>query len=194
MKQRNRWILRWFSALLVTVLVLASLAGCGGQGVGLNLPPAGQESSSRTETAGSRTAVESDDQVFREESQPALTVREDGTYISKEEVALYLHTYGRLPDNYITKKEAEELGWKKKYGREGDLDVAAPGKSIGGSHFGNYEKQLPEKKGRKYFECDINYEGGSRGAERIIYSNDGLIFYTGDHYESFEQLYPEEEQ
>lgn len=194
MKQRNRWILRWFSALLVTVLALASLAGCGGQGSGLNLTSAEQESSSRIETAGSRTAVESDDQVFRAESQPALTVREDGTYISKEEVALYLHTYGRLPDNYITKKEAEELGWKKKHGREGDLDVVAPGKSIGGSHFGNYEEQLPEKKGRKYFECDINYEGGSRGAERIIYSNDGLIFYTGDHYESFEQLYPEVEQ
>lgn len=194
MKNLNRRICRWLSALLVTVLVLASLAGCGGQGDGSNLPPAEQESSSRIETDESRTAGEPDTQVSRAESQPALAVREDGAYTSKEEVALYLHTYGRLPDNYITKKEAEELGWKKKHGREGDLDVVAPGKSIGGSHFGNYEEQLPEKKGRKYFECDINYEGGSRGAERIIYSNDGLIFYTGDHYESFEQLYPEEEQ
>lgn len=65
----------------------------------------------------------------------------------------------------------------------------APGKSIGGSHFGNYEGMLPEKKGRKYYECDLEYEGGYRGAKRLIYSNDGLIFYTEDHYQTFEQLY-----
>ncbi len=113
-------------------------------------------------------------------------LEEDGSYTSKEDVALYLHTYGCLPDNFITKKEAQNLGWDSK---KGNLWDVAPGKSIGGSHFGNYEKLLPEKKGRKYYECDLNYEGGYRGAERMIYSNDGLIFYTGDHYESFEQLY-----
>ena len=91
------------------------------------------------------------------------------------------------PD-YITKKEAQKLGWDNK---KGNLWEVAPGKSIGGSHFGNYEKLLPEKKGRKYYECDINYEGEYRGAERIIYSDDGLIFYTGDHYKTFEQLYPQ---
>lgn len=116
---------------------------------------------------------------------PAVT--EDGSYTTREEVALYLHTFGHLPGNYITKKEAEQLGWDNK---KGNLWEVAPGKSIGGSHFGNYEKQLPEKKGRKYYECDINYEGKYRGAERIIYSDDGLVFYTGDHYKTFEQLYP----
>lgn len=119
-------------------------------------------------------------------SQQALGIEEDGTYISKEEVALYLHTYNRLPDNYVTKKEAENQGWNSK---KGNLQDVLPGKSIGGSHFGNYDKKLPEKKSRKYFECDLNYEGGYRGGERLIYSNDGLIFYTGDHYETFEQLY-----
>ena len=118
-------------------------------------------------------------------------INEDGHYTSKEEVALYLHVYGKLPSNYISKKEAEDLGWKKKDGEAGQLHVVAPGMSIGGSSFGNYEGLLPEKKGRKYYECDINYVKGNRGAERIVYSNDGLIFYTGDHYESFEQLYPE---
>lgn len=118
-------------------------------------------------------------------------IDEDGHYTSKEEVALYLHVYGKLPSNYISKKEAEDLGWKKKDGEAGQLHVVAPGMSIGGSSFGNYEGLLPEKKGRKYYECDINYVKGNRGAERIVYSNDGLIFYTGDHYESFEQLYPE---
>ena len=91
--------------------------------------------------------------------------------------------------SYITKKEAQELGWDNK---KGNLSEAAPGKSIGGSHFGNYEKALPEKKGRKYYECDLEYQGGYRGAKRLVYSNDGLIFYTEDHYQTFEQLYPRE--
>jgi guanyl-specific ribonuclease Sa len=65
----------------------------------------------------------------------------------------------------------------------------APGMSIGGDTFGNREGILPKEKGRKYYECDVNYEGGYRGGERIVYSNDGLIFYTEDHYKSFEQLY-----
>lgn len=124
---------------------------------------------------------------IQEEDPDVSAIEEDGSYTTRDEVALYLHTYGRLPDNYITKKDAENLGWDSK---KGNLWDVAPGKSIGGSYFGNYEKQLPEKKGRKYYECDINYEGKYRGAERIIYSDDGLVFYTGDHYETFEQLYP----
>ncbi|MBR2528302.1 MAG: ribonuclease [Blautia sp.] len=115
-----------------------------------------------------------------------IEVEEDGSYTSKEEVALYLHTYGKLPGNFITKKEAKALGWQSS---KGNLDKVAPGKSIGGDHFGNYDKLLPEKKGRSYKECDINFNGSYRGAERIIYSDDGLIFYTNDHYQTFEQLY-----
>lgn len=114
------------------------------------------------------------------------TLAEDGSYTSKEDVALYLHIYGHLPHNYITKKEAQQLGWDSK---KGNLEEVAPGKSIGGSHYGNYEGLLPEKEGRKYYECDLDYEGGYRGAQRLVYSNDGLIFYTEDHYQSFEQLY-----
>lgn len=113
-------------------------------------------------------------------------VTEDGTYTSKEEVALYIHLYGHLPDNYISKYDAQDLGWDS---REGNLDEVAPGMSIGGDRFGNYEGRLPEKDGRKYRECDIDYEGGYRNAKRIIYSNDGLIYYTEDHYHTFEQLY-----
>ena len=122
------------------------------------------------------------------QSQDGAALDERGSYTSKDQVALYLYTYGHLPDNYITKKEAESLGWDSK---KGNLREVAPGMSIGGSYFGNYEGKLPEKQGRRYYECDVNYEGGYRGAERIIYSDDGLIFYTGDHYENFEQLYPE---
>ncbi len=110
---------------------------------------------------------------------------EYGSYTTKDDVALYLHIYGHLPPNFITKKEAEMAGW---YG--GPLDRVLPGMCIGGDYFGNYEGQLPRAKGRKWAECDINTLGKrSRGAERIIFSNDGLIYYTPDHYESFELLY-----
>ena len=122
-----------------------------------------------------------------ETDEPEL-LDEYGTYTSKEDVALYIHTYGRLPDNFITKKEAEKLGWPG-----GSLEPYAPGMCIGGSRFGNYEKLLPEAKGRTYTECDIDTLGASkRGAKRIVFSNDGLIYYTDDHYESFELLYGEE--
>ena len=120
--------------------------------------------------------------------EPTPQLAEDGSYTTKEDVALYIHLYGHLPDNFITKKEAQKLGWGG-----GSLEPYAPGKCIGGDYFGNYEGLLPEKKGRKYTECDIDTLGAkSRGAKRIIFSNDGLIYYTDDHYESFELLYGEE--
>lgn len=113
-----------------------------------------------------------------------------GSYTTKEDVAAFLHVYGRLPDNFITKKDAEALGWPG-----GDLEPYAPGKCIGGSYFGNYEGLLPEAPGQEYRECDIDTLGSSgRGAKRLVYSNDGLIYYTDDHYESFTLLYGEEAQ
>ena len=120
------------------------------------------------------------------DEEEEIEVYEDEEYTSKDEVAAYLNEFGHLPSNFITKKEARKLGWESS---KGNLQEVAPGKSIGGDHFGNYEGLLPEKKGRSYTECDINYEGGRRNGERIIFSNDGLIFYTDDHYNTFEQLY-----
>ena len=111
----------------------------------------------------------------------------EGSYTTKEDVALYIHTYGELPDNFITKNEARSLGWEG-----GGLDGYADGMSIGGDYFGNYEGLLPEAKGRTWTECDIDTRHAkSRGPKRIVFSNDGLIYYTGDHYESFELLYGE---
>ena len=107
---------------------------------------------------------------------------------SKDEVAAYIRDNGCLPDNFITKAEARELGWNG-----GSLEPYAPGMCIGGDRFGNYEGLLPEKGGRTYYECDIDTLGAeTRGAKRIVYSSDGLIYYTEDHYESFELLYGEE--
>lgn len=109
----------------------------------------------------------------------------DGVYTFKEDVALYIHTYGCLPQNFMTKDEARALGWEG-----GGLEDYAPGMCIGGDRFGNYEGLLPED--RDYKECDIDTLGAdSRGAKRIVFSGDGLIYYTEDHYESFELLYGE---
>ena len=105
-------------------------------------------------------------------------------YSDKDHVAWYIHTYGELPPNYITKSEAQDLGWVSS---KGNLWKVAPGKSIGGDHFGNYEGKLPTAKGRKYTECDIDFDGSFRNGKRIIFSNDGLVFYTEDHYETFEE-------
>ena len=118
-----------------------------------------------------------------------VSVRYGDPYTSRDEVAAYLHTYGELPPNYITKRDAEALGYVAEYG---NLWEVTDRKSIGGDYFGNFENILPSKKGRKYFECDIDYRGKSRGAKRIVYSNDGLIYYTSDHYETFTLLYGEE--
>ena len=115
-------------------------------------------------------------------------INEDGTYSSCDDVALYIHTFGHLPGNFITKKQARELGWGG-----GSVEDYAPGMCIGGDHFGNYEGLLPDKPGRSYTECDIDTLGrNGRGAKRIIFSNDGLIYYTEDHYSTFTLLYGEE--
>lgn len=116
----------------------------------------------------------------------SAVIDENGSYTSKDNVALYLHTYNKLPNNFITKKQAENLGWDNSSNYVGEV---APGKSIGGDRFGNYEELLPKESGKKYFECDIDYAGKKRNAKRIVYSNDGYIYYTGDHYNTFELLY-----
>ena len=136
---------------------------------------------------GMFTACAPTDSASSGDSRPAIA--EDGSYTSKDEVALYIHTYGHLPENYITKDEAYDLGWQS----EGTLDEVAPGKSIGGDYFGNYEGILPDKPGRDYHECDIDYVSGNRNAKRIVYSNDGNIYYTEDHYNTFEHLYGDDE-
>lgn len=119
-------------------------------------------------------------------STDALTLEADGWYTAKEEVAAYLHQYGQLPENYLTKSEAKALGWTNK---KNNLGEVAPGCAIGGDSFGNREGLLPDAKGRHWMECDVNTQDGKRGKERIVYSNDGLIYYTPDSHKTFQQLY-----
>ena len=111
----------------------------------------------------------------------------DAAITAPQAIADYIFENGTLPENFITKREAEALGWDSS---ENYVSDVAPGKSIGGDRFGNYEGLLPEKAGRTWYEADANYVSGKRGAERIVFSNDGLVYYTRDHYESFSQMFP----
>ena len=156
--------------LAVALLLLSSLLGLPGE-----IPYAAAPS------------YPAQDTVQTEFMQEELLAPE-GVFSQKDDVALYIHTYGCLPPNYITKAEARELGWES-----GGLDDYAYGKCIGGDRFGNYEGLLPDAPGRTWTECDIGtLHKDSRGAQRIVFSNDGLIYYTDDHYESFTLLYGEE--
>ena len=112
---------------------------------------------------------------------------EPGPLDEAQRIADYIFEHGELPDNFITMKEAQALGWDKYVNKVSDV---APGKSIGGDYFGNYEKQLPVVQGRKYYEADCYYFGGDRNEYRIIYSNDGHVWFTGDHYQTFIELFP----
>ena len=133
-----------------------------------------------------------DEQTGQEptETQPVQEEEEDETqssmsgsyYNTKDEVALYIHLYGCLPDNYITKSQAKSL-----YGSTKNIPSNM---NIGGDRFYNKEGLLPS--GHTYYECDIGTTGGrNRGAKRIVFSTDGLIYYTDDHYASFTLLYGE---
>lgn len=114
----------------------------------------------------------------------AQSITQNGKYDGKKDVKNYLIKYHCLPSNYITKAVAKELGWTG-----GGLDSYQYGACIGGDYFGNYEGLLPKEGGRTYYECDIDtMHKDSRGAKRIVYSNDGLIYYTEDHYQTFELL------
>lgn len=104
-----------------------------------------------------------------------------------QDIADYIFAHGTLPDNFLTKNEARQLGWDSSQNYVSDV---APGYSIGGDKFGNYEGLLPDASGRKWYEADANYTTGPRGAERILYSSDGLVYYTNDHYQTFTEMHP----
>ena len=192
-KLSKRQIMLIAAVALAAVLLLTGRltpAGLINSLLGTDIPEAQQtyESVQPAETSEALPQAEKNE-PSEDAAEPEQTaIDEDGEYTSKEDVALYIHTYGKLPQNFIKKNEAKKLGWEG-----GSLEPYAPGRSIGGDRFGNYEGLLPEAEGRRYTECDIDTMGrSSRGAKRIVFSNDGLIYYTGDHYKSFELLYGEE--
>lgn len=183
-----RRLTRLTGALLALLLVFSVLSGCGGAAP--DVPSCTAAPAADAVPAADAPSDAEADAVSPGESDKSspAALDEGGEYTSAEDVALYLHLYGHLPQNFITKKDARALGWNG-----GGLDDYADGKYIGGDRFGNYEGLLPDAPGREYHECDIDtLHAASRGAKRIVYSNDGLIYYTEDHYESFILLYGEE--
>jgi len=187
--------------LLLTFLLALSLFACGGSDVGIiggaDGPTEIIVSNQTDETTADTTLPEYDESHTGNSYEDDLpdnappegldAIAEDGWYYTAEEVSEYLVTYGYLPGNFITKKEARELGWDG-----GSVEKYAPGCAIGGDVFQNREGTLPKLEGITYYECDINTDGGKpRGAERIVFSDDGWLYYTPDHYETFELLYEE---
>lgn len=194
MKSKLRFILTFVLIFALVMLVSEALPSWLGDA---SAPPAA--TAQTAEESGELTLLPPDE---ADEPTPAVPLPddgqapangdqaipdEDGAYDSKEELALYIHTYGHLPKNFVTKAEAEAAGWTG-----GSLDRVMPGMAIGGNRYHNREGLLPTAKGRIWTECDVSSVGrSSRGPERIVFSNDGLIYYTPDHYESFELLYGE---
>lgn len=179
---------RLTGALLALLLVFSVLSGCGGAAP--DVPSCTAAPAADAVPAADAPSDAEADAVSPGESDKSspAALDEGGEYTSAEDVALYLHLYAHLPQNFITKKDARALGWNG-----GGLDDYADGKCIGGDRFGNYEGLLPDAPGREYHECDIDtLHAASRGAKRIVYSNGGLIYYTENHYESFILLYGEE--
>lgn len=201
---KTKWI-KLALPFILAILLVISVAGCSDAGASLNTA---KEIYNQLEALSEEI---SEEEVTSTVSEPATTYPEDdaistpteedsnsedseeelseaGLYYSKEEVAKYIHAFGHLPDNFVTKNEARQKGWEG-----GSVEKYLPGCAIGGDKFGNYEGLLPKADGRTYTECDIDTLGeSSRGAKRIVFSNDGLIYYTDDHYESFTLLYGEE--
>jgi len=196
------------TSLFLSLLMLLSLTACGGAGdvildAALDAAMSAvqdYESSSSSgekeflppEASSDHTSVALPGSSEKEDPSPSDTPQEPpaapdyrpvegGYYYDLENVVRYLHFYGELPDNYITKNEARDLGWQG-----GTPERFLEGSAIGGDKFGNREGLLPKQSGRSYTECDLNTIGAdSRGAERLVFSNDGLYFYTDDHYETF---------
>ncbi len=182
----------WLTALLMVTLLVVT--GCGTlkestaalrETFTLTTAEALSKTTEAPETAKDLSPVVAEQK--KKEVSAETQVEESGPITDPQAIADYIFAHGELPDNFITKEEAKTLGWDSEWNYVGDV---APGMSIGGDRFGNYEGKLPKVKGRKYYECDANYRGKKRGAERIIYSNDGHVWYTKDHYETFEELFP----
>ena len=183
----------WLAALLLAVLPVVN--GCGTLKESATAPTdafALTTAETLSKTTEAPEAAEDDlSPVTAERKKKEVSAetqeKESGPITAPQAIADYIFTHGELPDNFITKEEAKALGWDSGRNYVGDV---APGKSIGGDRFGNYQGQLPKAKGRKFYECDVNYKGKKRGEERIVYSNDGHVWYTKDHYETFEELFP----
>lgn len=188
------------TSLLLSLLTALSLTACGSDeltgaiidaAADVVIDSLAEDSSGESYDDKSFYAPEAEnDYIYTEvPGETAPPVEEGAYYYDLESVMLYLEYYGELPENYITKDEARALGWNG-----GSPERYLEGAAIGGDRFYNRDGQLPKADGRLYTECDLNTDGeDSRGAERLVFSNDGLYFHTEDHYETFVEYYVTED-
>lgn len=132
-----------------------------------------------TEDGSRKSEVSKSESQSHTESNSENSI-EELTYETK--VISYVKSNHKLPDYYLTKSEAKNQGW---IASKGNLCDVLHGKAIGGDKFSNREKQLP--KGEQYYEADVNYNCGNRGADRIVFTKNGEVWLTKNHYKSFEK-------
>lgn len=186
---------KFFGKSLILLLILSLVfcfTGCGSSGSdpessSSNSNPVSEENENEIQN-GDLDSYDLKYEIFDDGVLDALDdIEKDGTYTSKEDVAAYLIVYGVLPANFITKSQANGIGWSG-----GGLDDYEYGLCIGGDVFKNREGYLPSTKDIEYTECDIDtLHKDNRGVKRIVFSNKGMIYYTKDHYDSFTVLYGE---
>jgi hypothetical protein len=187
---------RLSAAILAAIVLLCTLCSCGllsGVDIDELIKAVDSIIDGLTEAeAGDATEGDATGEASADDTGAAAAPDRDGVYTSRDDVALYIRTYGELPSNFVTKGEAKQKGWSGNGGDALDNYAALKNKCIGGDVFGNYEKKLPQKSGRTYRECDIDtLNAKERGVKRLVFSSDGLIYYTEDHYETFILLYGE---
>ena len=174
--------------LICLALMLLFTAACGAGGTAaenLREETAGAAQQTGEETVSELQLPDKPEEPARDDKLPVY----GEYYYDLKNVVLYLYAYDELPPNYITKNEARDLGWEG-----GSVEDYLEGAAIGGDTFGNREGLLPKADGRRYTECDIDTDGySSRGSRRLVFSNDGLYFYTSDHYEHFSEVTVTEE-
>lgn len=185
-------LLLLLSMLVPQVLVIASQNTPGSRTVVMEIAKSRKKKKNKNTATPAANATATPAREAAETPVPAgptATPVPAGPITDVQSIADYLFANGCLPDNFMTKKEAQALGWPG-----GDLSRYAPGMSIGGDYFGNYEGILPkyDENGRKitYHECDVNYTRGSRGADRVVFSSNGHVYYTSDHYNTFTEIFP----
>ena len=165
------------------LLFAAFIAACSTSTVSTD--DSDEQSSSSEEQSSSSIATKS---IYE-------AVEESGLYTTKDSVAAYICKFDKLPSNYVGKNEGKSL-YESKTGNTFDKWNFNPwttlGVMIGGDTFNNhadnpdnYRPTLPEG---DYHEADVDYSAKNRGTKRLIYQSDCVIYYTADHYETFDKL------
>ncbi len=117
-------------------------------------------------------------------AEKASTVQSNEVINTFEGVADYIVKYGRLPDNFITKAEAAKLGGTRKR------------QSRRSSAWKKHRRRYLSKQRKAASRCGRTRMERSRhqlyigipGSDRIVYSNDRLVYKTTDHYKTFTRM------